>query len=202
MVVRRSVNFGIAAAGLFVLLLPLGLLANPPHTSLERNSETGCALSDDDLNRNATLSFQQFDQSDEFPTSARSLSNRDCFKEAARATEHYLLHGPVATPGQRDVMTWHLGQFLAVTGDEQVAARLMATTRKVQDPAAELDWNTYVAGTWAFLVKDRKLLRASIASLSKSGPANRNNLAALERMSFCFEKSYREAYLGETCKPK
>jgi hypothetical protein len=79
---------------------------------------------------------------------------------------------------------------------------VIAGTRRPADPAAGLDWNDYVAGTWAFLVKDRRLLEASIEVLAKA-PAKRNekNLAMLRRLSKCFGQSYGQASEGEYCRP-
>lgn len=189
-----------------IWLLPLCLVTVVEAAALEPASRMPmavleqCALSDHDLSINQSLSFWDFDQSDTVSSNARSLSERGCFAEAARATEHYLIHGPILTPSQRDAATWHLGQFLAVIGEETTAARLLATTRHPSKPSEELDWNNYVVGTWAFLVKDASLLALSISKLRVSHSQNANNLAALERLSKCFDKSYKEAYLGKACK--
>lgn len=161
-----------------------------------------CSLLPNDLVANARLSFDEFDQRGTSPTTARQLGNRGCFVEAARATEHYMINGPLLTARQESAVTWHLGQYLAFAGQEQRAASVIAASRRPIDPTDELDWNSYVRGTWAFLVKDKTLLEKSLAQL-RMAPIqdNASNAKALEKLLMCFGKTYRQAYL-ENCKIK
>lgn len=107
-----------------------------------------CTLSLADLAANAALSFADFDQQGSTPSTARQLGNRKCYEQAARATEHYLVHGPMLDDYQRNVVRWHLGQYLASAGQESAAALVMAATRRAPDPARpDFDWNSSVVGT-------------------------------------------------------
>ncbi len=157
-----------------------------------------CALTPADLNRNATLTFEQFDQLGTTPATARALGQRRCYAAAAKASEHYLLFGPELTEGERNVVAWHLGQYVASAGDEAAAAWVIATARRPSTPEADgFDWNTYVVGTWAFLVKDRGLLEASHKKLT-AAPGERNgiNARALTNLMQCFDRPYAEASHG------
>jgi hypothetical protein len=155
-----------------------------------------CSLTAADLAANAKLSFNDFDQRGVTPSTARKLGERGCYRAAAHATEHYLLFGPKLPAEDRDIVSWHLGQFLAYSGEEAAAAKVMATTRKPANPqSSALDWDSYVVGTWAFLTKDRALLEASLAKLSAApGEGNANNASILRRLNDCFDKTYLEAF--------
>ena len=126
-------------------------------TTTVRDANTNeCRLTDADLAANAALSFDDFDQKAVLPSTARQLVGRGCFSAAARADEHYLLFGKAITVGQQRVVTFHLGQALALDGDERDAARVIAAAlNPAQSADAPLDWNTYVIGVWSYLVKDR-----------------------------------------------
>jgi hypothetical protein len=160
-----------------------------------------CRLTAEDLAANARLSFEDFDQRGTTPATARKLGERGCHAEAARATEDYLLNGPVLDDYQRNVVRWHLGQYLASAGNEQAAARVIASTRRPVDPQRpEFDWNTYVTGVWAFLVRNRPLLEQASARLSAaSGRANGLNARILGRLLRCFDQSYRQAIESQAC---
>lgn len=172
----------------------------PPQVT--QNASQGCQLGDSDLIANRRLSFEAFDQVGELPSTARALGERDCYAEAARASEDYLLHGPETTSRQREILAFHMGQYLATAGQEREAARVIATARTQNDPPQPdgFDWNTYVVGTWAFLTRDRALLEASHARLAAApGERNAYNARALAGLVRCFGRPYREAYGRPGC---
>jgi hypothetical protein len=78
-----------------------------------------------------------------------------------------------------------------------LAARRPSTASPETDG---FDWNTYVLGSWAFLIKDRETLNVAADHLSK-GPGVRNHMNALvlRRLSNCFERPYVEAYDNPAC---
>jgi hypothetical protein len=160
-----------------------------------------CALTAEDRQANRALSFNDFDQRGVTPATARALGERGCNLEAALATEDYLLFGPTVSEYHRNVLSWHLAQYLASAGREAEAARVIATTRRgpTEEPDG-FDWNTYVVGTWSFLVKDRAGLDAAAAALAK-GPGVRNGMNAkvLRRLQKCFDRSYDDAYVAPDC---
>lgn len=160
-----------------------------------------CALTAADRLANRALSFAEFDQRGVTPATARALGERGCHQEAALATEDYLLFGPTVSEYQRNVLSWHLAQYLASAGKETEAAHVIATTRRAptQEPDG-FDWNTYVVGTWSFLVKDRAGLDAATDTLSK-GPGLRNsmNFKVLRRLQKCFDRPYDDAYIAPDC---
>ena len=168
------------------------------------SGDKACSLSAADMEANRRLTFEEFDQLGTTPSTGRALTLRGCYRQAVRATEDYLLFGPVLRKRERNVLTWHLGQDIASAGDEAAAAHVIATT--IRYPIAEpdqFDWNTYVRGTWAFLVKDRALLDRMAEQLSRApGERNAINAAALRGLQACFDRPYREAYHGGRCIPR
>ena len=177
------------------------LLATPCLAA--ESSLSNCSLSPVALQTDATLSFEDFDQKGVTSTTSRSLGDRRCYPQAAAAAEHYLLYGPELTERQRNIATWHLGQYMALAGDEDGARKVIAATRRPYTPEPDaFDWNTYVLGSWAFLNKDRQALDQATQRLT-AAPGQRNALNALvlKRFQRCFSKSYQEAYEGPACAP-
>lgn len=163
-----------------------------------------CVLNDAGKRANAALSFDDFDQKGTLSSSARRLGEASCWLEAADATADYLIRGPVATPRQQRILLFHLGQYVAASGNNGRAADFIAATREppVEASASEakpdaeaLNWNDYVRGTWAFLVKDRALLVTSRdAVLASPGGGNANDGAFLAGLERCFDRPYAIAY--------
>jgi len=154
-----------------------------------------CVVTPADYVANAKLSFDDFDQKGTLPNSARKLGERGCWKQAAEATADYLIHGPLPSPRQQRVLLFHMGQALALSGEERRAADFIAATRSPLSEVRELNWNDYVIGTWAFLVKDRPaLIKARDDVLATPGDGNRINGNLLAAMERCFEKPYIVAY--------
>lgn len=168
------------------LLLGAALAAEPAQ----------CSLSETDRVANRTLDFSVFDQHGTLSSSARGLAHRGCFAEAAEANIDYLLHGPDLTDYQRNIVRFHTGQYLASSGRETEAALVIASTRRGINPERpNFDWDSYVVGTHAFLVKNRPLLDAMAANLSpKEGSGNQINAKVLRRFQQCFDQPYRIAY--------
>lgn len=185
-----------------LLLLALAALHSPVFAE---QAADPCALSAQDLKANLSLSFDAFDQQGALPSSARTLGERKCYGAAARATEHYLAFKPGLSGPEINVLTWHLGQYTASSGDERGGGKLFLAARKSSTAPPEsdgFDWNTYVLGSWAFLSKDRETLDDALARLAKGeGVRNRMNTKVLRGLSKCFDRSYLEAYHSPACEP-
>ena len=156
-----------------------------------------CFLDSEAKRANAQLSFENFDQIGTLPSSWRRLAEAECNAEAADAILDYLINGPILTPSQHRVVLFHMGQTLALMGEERRAADFVVaskTTATTQVTKETLNWNDYVIGTWAFLTKDRALLIKSRDVVLASGPRNTKNASLLEALERCFEKPYRIAY--------
>lgn len=165
-------------------------------------AQPACVLDEAAKQANAALSFDDFDQRGTLPSTARALGEAGCWREAADATSDYLIRGPVAAPFQQRIMLFHLGQQLAYAGDERLAARFVAAARAPIDPSApaRLNWNDFVRGTWAFLVKDRTMLIAARdALLAGTGEGDAMNGAMLAAMERCFDRSYLDASNPAIC---
>jgi hypothetical protein len=95
----------------------------------------------------------------------------------------------------------HEGQTLAQAGEERAAAKLVAAAKDLeQKPDDPFDWNTYVEGSWAFLVKNRPALDAAAAKLSAAkGEDNAINARVLRGLAKCFVRPYKEAYGSAAC---
>lgn len=154
-----------------------------------------CSLTAADKGANATLDFDDFDQKGTLPSTFRALSERGCAREAAETAEDYLLNGPARSDYQQRVIVWHMAQSLALAGDERHAAQLMAGTRVPVGNNENLDWNSYVKASWAFLVKNRSAFNAAAATLAESTrEPDRNNSAFVAGMGRCWAKPYKVAY--------
>lgn len=176
-------------AALFIALLAASAAAAQP---------ADCALTETDKRANAALGFEDFDQKGSLPSSSRALSQRGCGKKAIEAAEDYLINGPLRTEWQQRMIVWHMAQDLAIQGQEREAARLMAAARDAEGSGERIDWNSYVAASWAFLVKDRPLFDAAAARLAASSRTpDRVNSAIVAAMGRCWGKPYRVAYNPE-----
>jgi hypothetical protein len=158
-----------------------------------------CALTAADKQTNASLSYQQFDQSRDVPSSWQALASRGCWAQAAEAMEDYLMRGPTPpTERAKTGMTFHYGQTLAHMGDHRSAARIIATAKRIEP--TPLDWNTYVAGTYAFLVADRPaLVQAHTRLKARPVESDQGNASVLAGLLHCFGKPYAEAH-GTACR--
>ncbi len=163
--------------------------------------EVACQAPPAAIEANNKLGFKEFDQSDAIAYTPWWLSDRRCFAEAARVSELYLLFGPELSEREKDVVTWHMAQNLAYAGREDQAGALMASTRRPPEVEPDqFDWNSYLVGTWSFLVKDRPRLEAARAKLVASpGQRNAINAATLGRLLRCFDRSYDEAIHAKAC---
>jgi hypothetical protein len=187
-----------------LILFGLGFHFLPAQPALGATPGADCTLTLEDKKANADLSFVEFDQEGTIPSTARQLAMRGCYREAAEAMEDYLITGVVENLHQQRIMRFHLGQYLASAGDEREAAYVIAGTKNPEQPRnAFIDWNTYVDGTWAFLVKDRAILDASFEALSAaSGNGNALDLHDLARLRRCFHRSYLDATTRDECAPE
>ena len=155
-----------------------------------------CALTPANLQENAKLSFDDFDQKGTTPSTWRALSNHDCEAQAAIAAEDYLVHAMFASVRIQKNVQFHLAQSLAKIGRNDSAAVLVAASKDPsQSATSSLDWNTYLDGTWAFLVGHRDELEVDHARLAaETGAGNALNASALAGLSRCFGQPYRIAY--------
>jgi hypothetical protein len=161
-----------------------------------------CKLTADEKVENAKLSFEDFDQTGATPSTWRALMNRNCPGRAAEAADDYLVNGPPQTPEHKSDLLFHEAQALAIMGDNAQASRLVAAAiMPDRGMRADLDWTTYLTGTWAFLVNNRGALDAAAGKLSSEpGDGNRINANVLRGLQACFDKDYDTAY--NDCRPK
>jgi len=161
-----------------------------------------CRLSASEKMQNARLTFDDFDQKGTTSTTWRQLDSRGCHAVAAEAAEDYLINGPVLTASHKEDVLFHEAQSLALADKNSQAAQLVAAAIPADRVNhGDLDWTTYLVGTWAFLVNDKVLLDASANKMSvESGPENAIDAAVLRGLARCFNRPYRIAY--GSCRPK
>ncbi len=165
-------------------------------------SDADCRLTSADKAANAKLSFDAFDQKGVTNVTWRKLEERGCHALALEADEDYLINGPTLSDDQKQDVMFHEAQSLAFMGRDVEAAHLVAAAIPPDHSGhGELDWTTYLTGTWAFLVEDKSLLDASAAKLSaEKGEGNVIDSAALRGLAKCFGRPYKTAYVD--CRPK
>jgi hypothetical protein len=164
--------------------------------------DADCHLTAADKAANAKLSFDEFDQKGVTSVTWRKLEERGCHALAVEADEDYLINGPTLSDDQKQDVIFHEAQSLAMMGRNVEAAHLVAAAIPPDHSGhGELDWTTYLTGTWAFLVKDKSLLDASAAKLSgEKGESNAIDSAVLRGLGKCFGQPYKTAYVD--CRPK
>lgn len=175
-----------ALAGLAVSLL----------TICNSHAQSACHLTAADKAANAQLSFDDFDQKGVTPSTWRRLEEAGCHAEALEAAEDYLVNGPAITASEKQVVQFHIAQTLALMGRNEEAARMVAIAMSPDHGnRGDLDWNTYLVGTWAFLKRDRARLEAAVTRLTaEPGDGNRMNAGAIRGLLNCFDKPYSESY--------
>ena len=180
-----------------VLALALLLPAGAPGGDIE----PACHLTAADKAANAQLSFDDFDQKGVSPVTWRRLSTRGCHALAVEAAEDYLVHGRFKTASEQRVLMFHIGQSLGMSGKYEAAALMVAATKTpASEPSVDLDWNTYVDGTWAFLKRDKAALtRARDTLAAEPGKSNEINGSVLTGLLTCFDRPYEVAY-GSACR--
>ena len=134
------------------------------------------------------------------------LGGRGCYRAAAEVSRAYLARGPLLGVREQAITQLHMARNLAYAGDETAAAQAAASARRSDQRSAQeipLDWNSYVQGLYAFLIKDRALLEANrerLLARARQGfegdAMNGRNLTAL---STCFDRSYTEAMMDTIC---
>lgn len=152
---------------------------------------------------NAVREWKDFEFSTDIPGSPMWYADRGCYRRAAQASREYLTRGPLLGIRESAISHLHMARYLAFAGDEAGAAQALAGARR-SDQRTEseipLDWNAYVEGLYGFLVKDRALLEARLATLQTSpNQGDRYNGANLSWLSRCFERSYMEAQTATEC---
>lgn len=180
--------------GRFNTLLHAGEVAES--LGLHEDPKAACQITAADKASNAQMSFEDFDQKGVSPSTWRQLSDRGCYAAAVEAAEAYLVRARFTKASeQRDVM-FHIAQSLGMVGKYDEAALMVAGSKTpVSSPAGDLDWNTYLNGTWAFFKRDKAMLAEARQTLvSEQGHGNQINGAVLTGLLRCFDKPYRAAY--------
>ncbi|KLJ02523.1 hypothetical protein [Luteimonas sp. FCS-9] len=194
--------------------IPL-LLAAALGVTAEEPAPVDCSVDRDAM---LALSIDAFDQ--DIDGGWRPLGEgRGCHLAAADLIAEYRR---VHRPEGRNLLDWHEAQLRAKAGQTTEAIALMR--RSIREVDGELTgWNAYVAGSIAFLERDRAALQAARETLSTvapppglqspagavtvQGPDGKPieipwppNLDVLEAFERCFDASYQQAYESPRCR--
>jgi hypothetical protein len=188
-----------------MLLAILGFLAVSASQVTQPPPTTDPAVCAVDVDAQMARAWSDYEFSYDVPGGPMWLGGRGCYRAAADLSRDYLAKGPLLSVREQAITQLHRARNLAYAGDETAAAQAAAGARRSDqrtDQEIPLDWNSYVQGLYAFLVKDRALLEASRERLLTSGrdgdAFNGRNLSAL---SACFPRSYAEAMTDPSCWP-
>jgi hypothetical protein len=159
-----------------------------------------CPMGDEIRSLALQLTWDDFDQKSDSPSSFRAFALRGCYRAAAELIEYYLANKPGLDASQRRNSRFHAGQMYGHAGDDRRALELIRSAFWLEQPPNHpLDWNTYVGGVVAFLERDRQTLALARERLEKAGGNNVINAQVLKRMEECFDKSYANVWLS-ACK--
>lgn len=185
------------------MLIALAVLTAPQ--VVQPPATVDAALCTVDVEAQLSRNWQDYEFSTDTPGGPMWLGERGCYLAAARISRDYLARGPLLSVREQAITQLHMARNLAYAGDEVGAAQAAASARRSDlrtDEEIPLDWNSYVQGLYAFLIKDRALLEANLERLVSSGRQgdayNGRNLSAL---SACFDRSYTDAMMSPACWP-
>lgn len=199
-------NVSIERPMLSILVMALAFLGSTQATRAQSvgptvEADRQCALTDEQKQANRSLAWSDF----EFGTTdgrPMALAGRRCFREAALASRDYLTYGPLLSTRQQAISTFHMGRNLAFSGRELEAAVAVSTARRSDQTGTGLDWNTYIQGVYAFLVKDLSGLVGALSKLEVSAnEGDRTNAANLRQLQTCFSRPYLNAMSDPDCGP-
>jgi len=152
---------------------------------------------------NAAREWEDFEFSTDIPGSPMWYSDLGCYRRGAEASREYLTRGPLLGVRESAISHLHMARYLAFAGDEAAAAQALTGARRSDQRTGTeipLDWNAYVEGVYGFLVKDRSLLEARLATLRASpNEGDHYNARNLYWLSRCFERTYMEAQTAAEC---
>lgn len=181
------------------------IMAGAGGQAVEKPATVDPAVCAVDVESQLTRPWSDFEFSTDATGGPMWLAGRGCFLKAAEVSRSYLARGPLLTVREQAITQLHMARNLAYSGNEAAAAQAAASARRSDlraDQELPLDWNSYVQGVYAFLVKDRPLLDANLERLITSGrPGDAYNGRNLSALSTCFNRTYHEAMTDPACWP-
>ncbi len=152
------------------------------------------------------LGYRAFDQKND--QGWRRLRFRGCNPEALILIDRYLKRNAATLrENERANLNFHAAQIALADGQERRAQFYLGRSQLSSDTSQQrLDWNSYVAATYAFVTRDwqsferyyQRLAARSVpvADCSEAGRCFRSdaNLPAVERLRRCWGRPYRVAY--------
>ncbi len=195
---RKCMNLKVFSVAL-LLICPANF-AHAEKVKSQTNADT-CIIQPSQLESLLALPTAKFDQDQS--GGWRPYSQNGCYLQGAMLIDAYVADKPAKmTETDHRNLSFHAGQLYAKAGLKKIAVRrIMLSLSLHEDANSELDWNTYVLATIAFLQGDRRELTHQRAQLSAAKPTlgNKINLGVVDGLVSCFDKPYDEAYLK--CRP-
>jgi len=136
------------------------------------------------------MDYGAFDTSSA-PDAWRSLLNRGCVDAAVATLETYRARDPARmTLEQREELSFHTGQALAMSGREREA---IPHFRRAASRGSSAEWSAYVAAHLGFVRKDRKQIERALVSYERAAGRSAMRLGFIRGFLRCLDKPYMEA---------
>ena len=163
-----------------------------------------CDVTDQMKSESLRMDYQTFDQSLTESPWRQLVTTNDCFESAAELIMYYIKNSDLPHEYMARNLQFHAGQLLAMSNNTILAIEALEKSYWANQPLkAPLDWNTYVAGTIAYLKKDWQGFEATLAKLTQNrqmeGSRDAGNLDVLKRLQACWSKNYYTALQGGEC---
>ena len=167
-----------------------------------------CAVSATDRERALSLSFTEFDQTED--DGWRPFYSSKCYATAASIIVAYIERHP-KTASEHHVLPFHAGQMFAMAGDYEKAVQYLKLGYS-QRESRLVDWNAFVDAHIAFIERDIDTLREMRERIARqpalqSGPGvpdwavgKRMNLEVVDGFLACVDEPFDVAYEAP-CRP-
>lgn len=137
-----------------------------------------------------SLSYDAFDTSST-EHAWRSLLGQGCVDSAvATLTAYRHANAAHMTAEQRNELTFHIGQALAMAGREKESIEHF---KKSAAAGSTPEWSAYVAANLGFVRKDRAQVEQALAAYEKIANPGSMRLGVIRGFLRCLDKSYMEA---------
>ena len=121
----------------------------------------------------------------------RSLLGRSCVDTAVGTlTAYRAANASRLTAEQRDELTFHIGQALAMSGREKESIEHFMAAAGAGSTA---EWSAYVAANLGFVRKDRAQVEQALAAYEKIAKPDSMRLGFIRGFLRCLDKPYMEA---------
>lgn len=179
-----------------------GFILSGISTATLATEQVSCEISEEQIDRYLTLSFEAFDQT--IDSGWRPFYENRCYETAAKLLVRYIEAHPDLAEAHY-MLAFHSGQMYALDGQYTTAIAFMKQGYS-DIPSTFVDWNAFVDANIAFLENDFEGLQEKKALIEMQPPlpdgpgvpewavGRKMNLDVVEGFVNCFDESYETAY--------